>query len=86
MAVHFLNYEDRKSLEALYKKGEGLPTIAEELGVNLATIYREVSRGSTGELDGNGRYGYSAEIAQKAVQQNRKRCGRKAAENTNKTE
>jgi len=77
MGFRLLTYEDRKSLEALYKKGEGLPTIAEELGVNLATIYREVSRGDTGEMDENGRNGYSAEIAQKAVQQNRKRCGRK---------
>jgi len=75
MTCRYLNYEDRKSIEALYKAGVSLVDIASELGVHLATIYREMTRGGTGELDGNGRSGYSAEIAQKTVQESIKRRG-----------
>ena len=75
MTCRYLTYEDRKSIEALYKAGESLVDIASELGVHLATIYREMTRGGTGELDGNGRSGYSAEIAQKTVQESIKRRG-----------
>jgi IS30 family transposase len=75
MTCRYLTYEDRKSIENLYKSGESLVEIASELGVHLATIYREMTRGKTGELDGNGRSGYSAEIAQKTVQESMKRRG-----------
>lgn len=75
MTCRYLTYEDRKSIEALYTAGVSLADIATELGVHLATIYRELTRGGTGELDGNGRGGYSAELAQKTVQDNIKRRG-----------
>ena len=55
----------RKNLEALYADGEGLTDIASELGARLAAVYRELTRGGTGELDNNGRCGYSAELGQK---------------------
>jgi IS30 family transposase len=77
MTCRYLAYEDRKKIEALYSKGKTLTDIASELGVHLATIYREMTRGGTGELDGNGRSGYSAELAQKTVQDSIKRRGRK---------
>lgn len=85
MSCRYLTFENRKSLEALYSAGEELSTIAEALGVHLATIYRELIRGDTGKLDQNGRNGYNAELAQSNVQQSLKRRGRKAAAN-NKTE
>ncbi len=77
MTCRYLTYEDRKSLEALYATGAALPDIAGKLGVHLATIYRELTRGGTGELDGNGRNGYSAGIAQRNIQDSIKRRGRK---------
>ena len=45
----------------------------------LATVYRELTRGGTGELDKNGRSGYSAALGQKRVSENFKRRGRRAA-------
>lgn len=79
MTCRYLTYEDRKNLEALYADGESLTYIASKLGVHLATVYRELTRGGTGELDNNGRCGYSAELGQKRVSENFKRRGRRAA-------
>lgn len=75
MTCRYLTFEDRKSIEALYAANTSLVEIASKLGVHLATIYREMTRGSTGELDNNGRSGYSADIAQKTVQDSIKRRG-----------
>ena len=69
----------QKKLETLYADGESLTDIATKLGVHLATVYRELTRGGTGEIDNNGRYGYSAELGQKRVSENFKRRGRRAA-------
>lgn len=77
MTCHYLSLEDRRSLERLYSEGVELTEIAKKLGVHLATIYRELTRGDTGELDSLGREGYSADLAQKAFQSNLKRRGRK---------
>ena len=84
MTCRYLTYEGRKNLEALYADGESLTDIASKLGVHLATVYRELTRGGTGELDNNGRCGYSAELGQKRVSENFKRRGRRAV--NNKTE
>ena len=77
ITCRYFTYEDRKQLEDLYNAGSALTYIAEKLGVHLATIYRELNRGSTGELDANGRAGYSAELAQKTMLESLKRRGRK---------
>ena len=79
MTCRYLTYEGRKNLEALYADGESLTDIASKLGVHLATVYRELTRGGTGEIDNNGRCGYSAELGQKRVSENFKRRGRRAA-------
>lgn len=79
MTCRYLTFEDRKSLEALYAEGKELSEIANALGVHLATIYRELTRGNTGKLNSQGRNGYSATTAQTALQQSLKRRGRKAA-------
>ena len=78
MMCRYLTYEGRKNLEALYADGESLTDIASKLGVHLATVYRELTRGGTGEIDNNGRSGYSAELGQKRVSENFKRRGRRA--------
>ncbi len=75
MNCRYLTFEDRKRLETLYKQGEKLSIIANSLGVHLATIYRELIRGDTGETDENGRNEYSAELAQKTIQNSIKRRG-----------
>ncbi len=75
MTCRYLTFEDRKSIEALYAANTSLVEIASKLGVHLATVYREMTRGNTGELDKNGRSGYSADIAQKTVQDSIKRRG-----------
>lgn len=75
MNCRYLTFEDRKRLETLYKQGEKLSTIANSLGVHLATIYRELIRGDTGEIDENGRNEYSAKLAQKTIQNSIKRRG-----------
>ena len=51
MTCRYLTFEDRKSIEALYAANTSLVEIASKLGVHLATIYREMTRGSTGELE-----------------------------------
>ena len=82
MTCRYLTYEDRKSIAALYADGVALADIASALGVHLATIYRELARGNTGELDGNGRSGYNAELAQRALKDSIKHRGRKKTANT----
>lgn len=77
ITCRYFTYEDRKKLEDLYNTGSALPNIADTLGVHLATIYRELNRGSTGEIDANGRAGYDAELAQKNMLESLKRRGRK---------
>lgn len=77
MNYHNLTLDDRRSIERLYSAGTELTEIASTLGVHLATIYRELARGTTGNIDENGREGYSAEVAQRATIENRKKCGRK---------
>ena len=75
MTCRYLTFEDGKSFETLYSAGASLPDIAAELGIHLATVYRELTRGNTGLLDKNGRNSYKAELAQKAVQKSIKRRG-----------
>lgn len=71
-----LTYEDRKRIEELRRKNASLRLIAEELGVHLATVYREIKRGNTGEIDDNGEYCYSAALAQANVKESLSRRGR----------
>ena len=77
ITCRYFTYEDRKHFEEQYKAGAALPDIADNLGVHISTIYRELNRGSTGELDANGRAGYDAELAQKNMLESLKRRGKK---------
>lgn len=73
MTKKHLTLQDRERLEGLYLDGYKAADIAKELGVHRATVYTELKRGYTGEMDCNGRTGYSAEIAQKKMFENRLR-------------
>ena len=75
----YLTFEDRQKIEAWHARGDRPLEIAARLGVHTATIYNELKRGYTGELDGAQCEKYSAEQAQRIVQGNFKRRGRKAA-------
>lgn len=72
-----LTFADRQRIEELRNKNKSLNAIAAELGVNLATIYREIKRGNTGEIDDNGQYRYSAVVAQANTRENLSRRGRR---------
>lgn len=61
----WLVLEDRKKIEEMYNAGTAVQEIADQMHRNRATIYNELRRGETGEMDANGRPGYSAELAQK---------------------
>lgn len=61
-----LRHEDRTKLEQMSHMGVKVARIAEELGVNRATIYNEYRRcGATQDT-------YSAEMGQKAVKRDYK--------------
>ena len=77
ITCRYFTYEDRKHFEEQYKAGAALPDIADTLGVHISTVYRELNRGSTGELDANGRTGYDAELAQKNMLESLKRRGKR---------
>lgn len=66
MARH-MTLTDRRMLEEKYNQGTAVRQIAEELELNLSTIYKELKRGDTGKEDMNGRAGYSAELAQRSL-------------------
>ena len=80
MTKRHLNLQDRMVLEALYGKGRGIEQIAATLKVHRSTVYNELKRGDTGEMDGNGRMGYSAELAQRTVIENYRRRRTAASE------
>lgn len=82
MGKRHLTLKDRAELEALYNKGCGVEEIAAKLNVHRSTVYNELKRGDTGEMDSNGRIGYSAELAQQEIINNyrRRRTARAAAE------
>lgn len=47
-----LTYEDRIKIEALFRAGHTKREIAQQLGVHVSTVYREIKRGLYRRLDG----------------------------------
>ena len=76
----YLTFEDRKKIEAWHLIGDRPADIAARLSVHYTTIYKELQRGATGELDRNQREGYSAELAERRLRESFKRRGKKAVE------
>ena len=75
----FITKDDRDAIAAWYLNGDRPCDIAERIGVHAATVYHELQRGYTGELDANQRPAYDATTAQRAVQESFKKRGRKRA-------
>ena len=68
LRIHFV-----LSRSLCYLDGQRVEFIAEKLNVHRATIYTELKRGYTGEMDRNGRPGYSATTGQQKIYENRVR-------------
>ena len=77
-SYHHLTWDDRIQIEALVKADTGIKEMAEVIGVNLSTIYRELARGRTTQRnsDWTERITYSADLAQQRADQNKKNKGR----------
>ena len=75
----YIDFRDREQIAALYLNGDRVADIAAGLGVTTATVYRELKRGETGELDRNQRREYNPVLAQQRVQASFKRRGKPAA-------
>ena len=71
----YLQLRERKKLEQMYLRGDRIADIADALGVNANTIYNEIKRGFTGNLDINQRREYSPELAQKNIMAGLRRRG-----------
>lgn len=75
----YIDFQDRKTISARYLNGDRVADIAAGLGMTTATVYRELKRGETGELDRNQRREYNPVLAQQRVQASFKRRGKPAA-------
>lgn len=76
----YLTFEERKEIEVMHRDGARPQDVAAHLHVHVATIYKELRRGDTGKLDANMRQEYSAELAQRRIQENFRSRGRRAKE------
>ncbi len=70
-----LTLKDRKIISKMYDAEESNLAIAIKVGVHPGTIYEELKRGFTGEIDKNGRQAYDPDLAQRTVQEHMRRCG-----------
>ena len=75
----YIDFRDREQIAARYLNGDRVADIAAGLGVTTATVYRELKRGETGELDRNQRRDYNPVLAHQRVQASFKRRGKPAA-------
>ena len=72
-----LTMSDRRTLAKMYAEEKSVLEIATKLGCHPQTIYDELKRGNTGKLDKNHRQAYNPDLAQRTVQANIHRCGRR---------
>lgn len=77
-----ITFDDRKAIAVLYEKGVATAEISESVGIPKKTLYGELKRGDTGELDQNQRPAYDPVLAQRTYQENIRRRGRKRKEVT----
>lgn len=70
-----LTLNDRKVIAERWADGDSAAAIAQRLGRAPGTIYAELARGSTGELDSNSRPQYDADRGQAVYQANLRKRG-----------
>ena len=73
-----LTLKDRKTLARLYRAETPTINIAQKLRCSQTTVYNELERGFTGEVDELGRRVYDPARAQRAIQAATRRQGRKS--------
>lgn len=79
-----IEFEDRKSIAAMYADSVRAAEIAKRIGVSLTTVYAELKRGQDGvTLDKNLRFKYDPVLAQTRVQEGLRRRGRKKGSEAN---
>lgn len=79
MAGRYLTIGQRREIERLHEADKSPSEIAAVVGVTVQTIYRELHRGETGELNTHYRPAYSAETAERAVRLSMRNKGRRKA-------
>lgn len=72
-----IELEERKIIEEMYNTGAKPCDIAKRIGKCQATIYREIKRGETEELNERCRPAYRAEIAEMRVNEAYRKRGRR---------
>lgn len=82
MSWKCITFDDRKKIEQMYAEDKKPYEIANVVGVTVATIYRELKRGYTGELNANYCPAYSAENAEKEVRRSVRNRGRRKRNNS----
>lgn len=75
----YITFDDRVQIARLWSIGTRPQDIAGTLGVNTATLYRELKRGYPGKDGRNQRPAYNPVVAQRSINGGMKRRGRKAA-------
>lgn len=73
----YMGYTDRQKIQVMWEAGRTAKEIAEALGMQLATVYRELKRGEDGRYDKNQRRVYDADLAQHRYHENLKRRGKR---------
>ncbi len=71
-----LDFEDRLQIERFLNKGISPQKIAYMLGVSQSTVYRELQRGDTGEMNDDYQRIYSAELGERNFKENMSKRGR----------
>ena len=78
----FRTIRERTEIQRLWEAGATPKEIAASTGKSLDSVYTELTRGRDGTRLPDQRLKYSAELAQRRMQQSLERRGRKAAKPT----
>lgn len=70
MGSRYLTLSDRREIKAMYDAESSVLDIALKVGKHPQSIYDELKRGYTGQLDQNSRPEYDPDLAQERVQRN----------------
>lgn len=76
----FRTIGDRLKIQRMWEQGYSPKEIAGTFGKSLSVVYTELSRGRDGTRLPDQRLRYSADLAQRKVQQSLERRGRKASD------
>ena len=79
LKYRYVTDESRSIIAKMYQEGCRVPEIAEAVGLHEASVYRELNRGLTEELDEHGNFVYDPKKARLDAALARKNKGRKKA-------